>query len=153
MEFLSQLTLGELLGSFLSITAIICTVLEKMPKAISPWTKLFKFVGNAMNHDVLQRLSVIEEKVKQIENQSKNTEDKREEDSVIEARIRIIRLGDELLQNIDHSKDYFDQILKDITLYEHYCRDHPDFENDITTMTIKHIREVYLKCMKDHSFL
>lgn len=155
MEFLSNLTLGELCGWLIGATAIICTILERLPKAISPWTKLFKFIGTAMNHDVLQRLDVIEEKVKQLDVQSKMTEAKREEDSVVEARIRIIRLSDELIHEPEHlhSKDYFDQILSDITLYENYCIDHKDFKNDITTMSIKHIREVYLKCMKEHSFL
>lgn len=153
MEFLSQLTLGELAGWVLGTTAVICTILEKIPQAISPWTKLFKFIGRALNGEVLQRLDAIEEKVKQIDRQSKDNDRKREEDKVVEARIRIIRFGDELMQNMPHSKDYFDQILNDITLYEHYCRSHKDFENDITTMTIKHIREVYLKSMKEHSFL
>lgn len=155
MEFLSQLTLGELAGWILGATAIVCTVLERMPQAISPWTKLFKFIGRAMNGEVLQRLEAIEKQVKQIDEQSKATEAKREEDRVIEARIRIIRLSDELVHEPEHlhSKDYFDQILSDITLYENYCRDHKDFKNDITTMSIKHIKEVYLTCMKDHSFL
>ena len=155
MEFLSQLTLGELAGWILGATAIVCTVLERMPQAISPWTKLFKFIGRAMNGEVLQRLEAIEKQVKQIDEQSKATEAKREEDSVIEARIRIIRLSDELVHEPEHlhSKDYFDQILSDVTLYENYCRDHKDFKNDITTMSIKHIREVYLTCMKDHLFL
>lgn len=155
MEFLSQLTLGELAGWILGATAIVCTVLERMPQAISPWTKLFKFIGRAMNGEVLQRLEAIEKQVKQIDEQSKATEANREEDSVIEARIRIIRLSDELIHEPDHlhSKDYFDQILSDVTKYENYCRDHKGFKNDITTMSIEHIREVYLKCMKDHSFL
>lgn len=155
MEFLSQLTLGELAGWILGATAIVCTVLERMPQAISPWTKLFKFIGRAMNGEVLQRLEAIEKQVKQIDEQSKATEAKREEDRVIEARIRIIRLSDELVHEPEHlhSKDYFDQILSDVTLYENYCRDHKDFKNDITTMSIKHIRGVYLTCMKDHSFL
>lgn len=153
MEFLSQLTLGEIACWIVGATAIMCTILERIPQAISPWSRLFKYMGKSMNGEVLQRLDTIEDKIKELEKQSKDTESKREEDKVIEARIRIIRLGDELLQNEMHSKDYFDQILKDITLYEHYCRDHPNFENDITTMTVKHIREIYLKCMKEHSFL
>ena len=155
MEYLSNLTLGELLGSFLAVTAIICTVLERMPKMISPWTKLFKFIGNAMNHDVLQRLDAIEKRLDSVEQQQKKSEEVRDEDRAVAARIRIIRLGDELIHTpeIRHSKDYFDQALKDIAIYETFCKTHEDFENNITEMTIKHIRAVYLKCMNEHSFL
>lgn len=155
MEYLSNLTLGELLGSFLAVTAIICTVLERMPKMISPWTKLFKFIGRAMNHDVLQRLDSIEKRLDSVEQQQKKSEEVRDEDRAVSARIRIIRLGDELIHNseIRHSKDYFDQALKDIAIYENFCKTHEEFENNITEMTIKHIRTVYLHCMNNHSFL
>lgn len=155
MEYLSHLTLGELLGSFLTVTAIICTILERMPKMVSPWTKLFKFIGNAMNHDVLQRLDAIEKRLDNVEQHARESDKIRDEDRAIQARIRILRLGDELIHNPEtrHSKDYFDQVLKDITFYHNHCRDNPDFENDTTEMTVEHIRTVYLKCMKDHSFL
>lgn len=155
MEYLSNLTLGEIFSSFLAVTAIVCTVLERMPKMISPWTKLFKFIGNAMNHDVLHRLDAIEKRIDNVEKHAKESDRIRDEDRAVAARIRIIRLGDELIHNpeIRHSKDYFDQALKDVAIYENFCKGHEDFENNITEMTIKHIRTVYLQCMKDHSFL
>lgn len=155
MEYLSHMTLGELFNLIVAATAIVCTILEKMPKMISPWSKLFKFIGNAMNHDVLQRLDSIEKRLDSVEQQQKKSEEVRDEDRAVAARIRIIRLGDELIHSpeIRHSKDYFDQALKDIAIYENFCRDHEEFENNITEMTIKLIRSVYLKCMNEHSFL
>lgn len=155
MEYLSHMTLGELFNLIVAATAIVCTILEKMPKMISPWSKLFKFIGNAMNHDVLQRLDSIEKRLDSVEQQQKRSEEVRDEDRAVEARIRIIRLGDELIHSpeIRHSKDYFDQALKDIATYENFCKGHEEFENNITEMTIKLIRSVYLKCMNEHSFL
>ena len=69
------------------------------------------------------------------------------------ARRRILRFNDELLRDIEHSKEYFDDILEDIKTYEDYCQSHPKFENGKTVMADKNIRRCYENCMDKHSFL
>lgn len=69
------------------------------------------------------------------------------------ARRRILRFNDELLRNIDHSKEYFDDILEDIKIYNHYCDEHRDFANGKTVMAKKNIEHCYEQCMEKHSFL
>ena len=69
------------------------------------------------------------------------------------ARRRILRFNDELLRDIDHSKEYFDDILEDIKTYEDYCQSHPKFQNGKTVMADKNIRRCYEKCHEKHSFL
>ena len=69
------------------------------------------------------------------------------------ARRRILRFNDELLMNIDHTKEYFDDILEDVRVYEEYCESHPRFKNGKTVMADKNIRRCYENCMDKHSFL
>ena len=69
------------------------------------------------------------------------------------ARQRILRFNDEILCNQRHSKEHFDEILDDITTYEHYCNTHKEYENDKAVLAISTIREVYKECMKTHDFL
>ncbi|MBR2759623.1 MAG: hypothetical protein IKD66_00495 [Solobacterium sp.] len=69
------------------------------------------------------------------------------------ARRRILRFNDELLRNIDHSKEYFDDVLEDIKTYEDYCHTHPSFENGKTVMADKNIKRCYELCMEKQSFL
>ena len=76
-----------------------------------------------------------------------------EERGALEARRRILRFNDELLNHVMHSKEYFDEILSDIDIYERYCREHPNFPNNKTVMSIEHIKECYKKCEKEDSFL
>lgn len=45
-------------------------------------------------------------------------------------RYRILRFDDEVLHDDKHTKEHFDQILEDITKYERFCKDNPDFENN-----------------------
>lgn len=80
----------------------------------------------------------------------------RESESVKDAqaaRRRILRFNDELLRSIDHSKEYFDDILEDIKIYNRYCDEHKDFANGKTVMAKKNIEHCYEQCMEKHSFL
>ena len=70
------------------------------------------------------------------------------------ARRRILRFNDELLRNIDHSKEYFDDILEDVEIYERHCSRHPDeFPNGKTVMAVKNIQRCYEVCQQKRSFL
>jgi len=69
------------------------------------------------------------------------------------ARVRILRASDEILHKMRHSKEWFDQLNDDITFYETYCRDHPEFVNNKAKHAIDNINAVYAKALKDNDFL
>lgn len=72
---------------------------------------------------------------------------------VISARRRILRFNDEILRDVDHSKEYFDDILEDVKIYEDYCEENPSFPNGKTVMATKNIKKTYENCMEKHNFL
>lgn len=61
--------------------------------------------------------------------------------------------GDELLHGMSHSKDHFDQTLKDIKNYNLYCQKHIEFENNVTEQMSRRIEEVYRELLKNNNFL
>ena len=91
-------------------------------------------------------LSNIQEEQKNIRNDMKRIEAK-------DARRRILRFNDELLNNVCHSKELFDDALEDIDTYDKFCADHPEFPNNKTVMAESNIRRCYQKCMEDQDFL
>ena len=122
------------------------TLLQLTPIKVDPWTWLARKVGRAVNGELLDRMEKLEAMVKLMEETSS-------EQAAKSTRIRILRFGDEILHGIHHSKEHFDQILQDITEYEQYCREHPNFINNMTVLTTKHIMEVYSACFEDNNFL
>lgn len=68
-------------------------------------------------------------------------------------RIRILRFADEVFTGRKHTKDAFDQTMSDITDYELYCSEHPDFKNNQTAETIKFLNRVYTDRMEKKDFL
>ena len=72
----------------------------------------------------------------------------------LQARRRILRFNDELLCGIMHTKEMFDDVLADVDLYSAYCEIHKsDFSNHKASLAMEHIKDVYLQCEKEASFL
>ena len=69
------------------------------------------------------------------------------------ARTRILRFDDELINGVHHSKEYFQQILEEIDTYEVYCSKHPDYKNSACTLAIEHIRHTYTKLLEERAFV
>ncbi len=69
------------------------------------------------------------------------------------ARTHILRFDDELINNVQHTREYFQQILDDVDTYEKYCATHPDYKNNMCTMAIEHIRRVYARLQDNNRFV
>ena len=77
----------------------------------------------------------------------KDTMDER--DAVL-ARTHILRFNDELLNNVEHSNEYFMQTIDDIKTYETYCEKHPNFSNGRTIQAASNIRRTYERLFDSH---
>lgn len=93
------------------------------------------------------------EKIDSLSADIKNLSDKIDMNQATQARVRILRAGDELRQSALRSSEYYRQLNEDITSYEQYCSDHPDYRNNQATLTIQYINDVYQKCLKEDTFL
>ena len=43
-------------------------------------------------------------------------------------------------------------MLDDIDMYEKYCKEHSDFANNKTVISIQRIKDVYAQLMENHKF-
>lgn len=68
-------------------------------------------------------------------------------------RYRILRFDDEIRHNDRHTREHFDQIMEDITKYERYCAEHPDFPNNKAVFAVQNIKNVYQRCTTEGTFL
>lgn len=73
-----------------------------------------------------------------------------EEHKATLARTHILRFADEL-RNGTHSKEYFEQQLKDIDTYNDYCEKHKDFANGLTRMASEFIQKEYQRLYLSHT--
>lgn len=146
IQALSELATLQNVGGTALLLGALATLIQISPIKINPWTWAARKIGRAINGEVL-------EKVKDLESQMNNLKDTVEERAAKDARTRILRFGDECLHGDRHSKEHFDEILRDITDYETYCDEHRNFKNNMAVLTIASIKSNYQERLRLHDFL
>lgn len=137
MELSSLLTsyTTEGIGALL----IVLTLVQIAPIKINPWSYIARKIGNAINGDILTGLTALQ----------KEFEDYR----VDVCRNHILHFNDDILHETKHTKEHFDQILRDVDDYEKYCEAHEGYKNNVANLAIENIRGTYNKCIKENKFL
>jgi len=155
MDFLEINNLAQ--GGVIGLLVILMGMI-KIPKLeLNIWNLIGRTIGRSINREAMQQADNFSKSINsRMDDLSQKVEDleKAEElERVRFARQRILRFNDEILCGQKHSKEHFDEILDDITVYEHYCNDHEDYENNKAVLAIKTIKRVYDQCMITHDFL
>ena len=75
------------------------------------------------------------------------------EQDALQARRRIIAFSDECRRGTRHSEEHFDNVLDDITMYEHYCNEHPKFKNRKAESSTNIIMEIYEETKRNNNFI
>lgn len=136
------LLIRDNVGMIAICIVILMSLIEITPIKINPWT----WLGNILNRGIITKIEKVEKEVAEVKKEVG-------ESSAVTSRYRILRFDDELMHDVKHTKEHFDQILYDIDTYEKYCNEHPNFKNNLAVMAIVHITEVYQQCSRDNLFL
>lgn len=124
----------------------LMSLIQISPIKINPWTSIGRWIGRAINGELIEKVDKLEKRIEIVDA-------KHDESEAKSARVRILRFGDELYQGKRHSKEHFENILADITEYDQYCREHPEFKNERTKVTESVILKKYQECTEKRSFL
>ena len=137
------MTLKEIVAGSGGVVLVLLTLLQVAPVKINPWSAIARWIGRALNSEVLKELADV-----RITQQvtAKKLDDHIAADEVRHAnrlRERILQFNNELLRNIPHTREDFIEILAVIDAYNSYCRTHEDYQNNRAIHAIKNIERVY----------
>ena len=133
------MSIQEILASGGGVLVVVMTLVQIAPVKLNPWSWLARSIGRAVNAEVIKKLDA-----------HITMDDRRTADG---HRARILHFNNELLRDIDHTKEEFSEVLAEIDAYELYCREHPEYPNNQAVLAIKNIQEVYMERLKRHDFL
>lgn len=102
---------------------------------------------------LINRKDSIGEKIDKLTEMVKEVSDRVDSTSATNARTRVLRFDDELINGVHHSREYFQQTLEEIDTYEAYCQKHPEFKNNACVLAIEHIRRVYSHLQDSNGFI
>ena len=158
------MSLEQILKYSGGILLLILTFIQITPIKINPWTWIGRCIGKVLNQDLVNEIKTI----KKTQQEDKEENEKRfsaletshlefreyyKQDDAKSARRRILSCADELRRGIEHSQEFFDDVLDDISYYNHYCKDNPNFKNMKAVVAIEFIKETYQHCLKENKFL
>ena len=147
------MNLGEIAGWSGGGLLLLLTFIQIAPIKVNPWSAIVRGIGKALNGDVLKKLDVLE--AGQVETRKRLDEHIRIDDdrNADTHRSRILHFNTELLRGDKHTRVDFIETLAEIDFYEHYCREHPDYENNRAVLAIENIERVYKDLMENGGFL
>ena len=138
--------LKEILMGGSGALVVLATLLEVSKIKINPWSAIAKAVGRAINADVTKELGEIKEKL----DSHVTMDDRRTADG---HRARILHFNNELLREVNHTEEEFNEVLAEIDAYERYCLEHPEYPNNRAVHAIGNIKRVYDERLQKHDFL
>ena len=160
MEFFMNATIGQLIGSGFGVLAFLALFIEFTPIKWNPLSSILGWIGERTNQKLDGRMTTLdnritdlETKVDEVSTRQEQTEAKAEEREAVYCRIRVLRFSDEIRRGLKHSLESFDQTLSDVTTYEQYCKNHPDFENQKAVRACERVKKEYDRCMDEDDFL
>ena len=154
-------------GFWAAVVFVVLTLIEITPIKFNPWSWFGKIIGKAFTGEVMKEMGTLKQDMgslrtdigglkQEVKDIKKDVADIREEAKEREAtnrRTRILEFGDEILHDVDYSKEHWDSVLMDISAYENYCDDHPRYMNNVARATIRHIKDMYQKHLLNDDFL
>lgn len=143
------MTLKEIFLNGGGALVVILTILQIAPIKIDPWGAIVRWIGRALNGDVLNKLDEMEDA--QAETRSRLDEHIRVDDerNADAHRVQILRFNRELLQGLPHTQEDFIEALHEIDFYERYCRTHEEYENNRAVLAIENIKRAYMEWQKN----
>lgn len=102
---------------------------------------------------LINRKDSIGDKIDKLTALVQEVSDRVDASSATNARTRVLRFDDELINGVHHSREYFQQTLEEIDTYESYCQKHPEFKNNACVLAIEHIRRVYSHLQDNNGFV
>lgn len=148
------MNLQEIFVSSGGVMFVLMTLVQIAPIQVNPWSAIMRVVGKALNKDVMEELKAIKEtqaETRETLDDHIRMDDERNADL---HRVHILRFNRELLQNnIPHTREDFIEALSEIDFYEHYCKDHEEYENNRAVLAIQNIKRVYKEKLKKHDFV
>lgn len=153
MEWFMNTTVWQTIGRIAAIVTTLSVFIEFIPIKVHPITALLSWIGKRTNKELFDKVELLEEKIVDIDDNQKSLEAEIAKRDAINCRVRILRFADELRTHVKHSQESFEQVLDDIDVYEKYCTEHPEFQNNKTVRAKERIKATYDGCMEQDDFL
>ena len=134
-----------LLDHWATVAAILCVFFEITPIKLNPINAILRWIGKAINGEVLQRMAGVEKRL----DEQRRSIDENEMDRI---RWEVFDFANECRNCVRHTKDEFQHII-DLNSKYHALLEKYGEENGVFDAEYQYILELYKKCQHENDFL
>lgn len=135
----------DFVSAVVSILFVASVFIQIAPIKVNPWDKLLKWAGDRINHNVNQKIDILEKKL----DDHISADTSRRVDDI---RNTILVFANECSRGIVHSKEQFRFIVSKCDAYEQYVEDN-HLKNGVITEATRLIKDTYQSRLKHDDFL
>ena len=135
----------DFVSALFSIVFVGSIFIQIAPIKVNPWDKLLKWAGDRINHNVNQKIDMLDKKL----DDHIATDTARRVDDI---RNTILVFANECSRGIVHSKEQFRFIVSKCDAYEQYVEEN-HLKNGVVTEATRLIKDTYQSRLKHDDFL
>lgn len=132
-------------GYVLLIVVVLSTCIEIAPIKINPLSFLLKRAGDIINKDIKDQLDSVSTRLEDVSDRIDKIE-------INDTRSTILDFANSCMNERKHTKEEFDHIIDLHSEYEEKISE-KGMKNGRVDLAFEYIRELYMKCQKEDSFL
>lgn len=163
-ELLESITLKDIIYFIGGVIALLSIIVEKSKNfPFHPWSSLLEWFGSCITKNIDSKLELIESQQKanneaiielneKVDRKFKEQQREADEKEAKRLRASIISFSDSCRIHEKHTKNHFENIMRDYDDYMIYCDKHK-LENHFIEGEKQYIESVYQECLKENKFL
>lgn len=132
-EVIDAMLLFPPLFKDVALVALILSLIQISPLKLNPWEWLKSFIS-------------LPKRIEKLENEFND-------DRAFRWRSMIISRGNRVQDGFKMRKEVWKDTIETIDNYEKYCNQHPNFRNELASMTIAYMRHKYMEACENNDFL
>lgn len=150
IQIYEQISSADKMG--ILVVLVILAGLIKIPKLeINIWEFIAEKIGQAINKNLIKQMNTFSKNLSELNINVASLDEQLKEHLILvehekikNARQRILKFNDEIIQCKFHSLEHYEEIITDIDMYESYCLEHPEYPNNKANIAIKNIKNAYI---------
>lgn len=142
---IAEMTIGQILGGGIGVTAIVFLIIEIAPIKVNPWSYILAAVGNKINADLSKKVDKLSEEL--VVNSDRIDENERDR-----IRYEILIFANSCRNKSLHSHEEFGHIFEIYDKYHEILERRNETNGKIDT-DMEYIKKVYHKCQVDNDFI
>lgn len=151
IDFVTGLTIGEIIGDSVAIVLIFTSIVEVTPIKWNPLTSILSWLGNRINTNLTKEVEGLSTSVKEQAKKVDALDEKIDMNEIDHIRWEILNFANSCRHDQQHTKDEFEHI---INLHQKYGEilDSRHLKNGLISLEYEYIEDIYKRRLEKNDF-